>query len=82
MDSESHKSTADKLVYMANQIAAFFHTQPKDEAVAGVADHINHFWEPRMRTQLFDILEQDDNGLDALVIEAAKHIRKPGPVPA
>ncbi|ATU92565.1 formate dehydrogenase subunit delta [Phyllobacterium zundukense] len=82
MDSKSHKTTADKLVYMANQIATFFHTQPKDEAVAGVADHINHFWEPRMRTQLFDILEQEDNGLDALVIEAAKHIRKPGPVPA
>jgi formate dehydrogenase subunit delta len=82
MDSESHKSTADKLVYMANQIATFFHTQPKDEAVAGVADHINHFWEPRMRAQLFTILEQEDNGLDALVIEAAKQIRKPGPVPA
>ncbi len=54
MDSKSHKTTADKLVYMANQIATFFHTQPKDEAVAGVADHINHFWEPRMRDQLFD----------------------------
>lgn len=82
MDSKSHKTTADKLVYMANQIAAFFHTQPKDEAVAGVADHINHFWEPRMRAQLFTILEQGDNGLDPLVIEAAKQIRKPGPVPA
>ncbi|MBB3144688.1 MULTISPECIES: formate dehydrogenase subunit delta [Phyllobacterium] len=82
MDSESHKSTATKLVYMANQIAAFFHTQPKDEAVAGVADHINHFWEPRMREQFFAILEQEDNGFDPLVVEAAKHIRKPGPVPA
>lgn len=83
MDNENHRqSTADKLVYMANQIATFFHTQPKDEAVEGVAGHINNFWEPRMRTQLFAILEKDDNGLDPLVVEAASHIRKPAPAPA
>jgi formate dehydrogenase subunit delta len=82
MDSESHKSTATKLVYMANQIATFFHSQPKDEAAAAVADHINHFWEPRMRQQFFAILEQPDNGLDPLVIEAAQQIRRPGSVPA
>ncbi|MDQ0998290.1 formate dehydrogenase subunit delta [Phyllobacterium ifriqiyense] len=82
MDSESHKTTAEKLVYMANQIATFFHSQPMDEAAAGVAEHINHFWEPRMRQQLFDILEQPDNGLDPLVLEAAKQIRKPGTVSA
>jgi hypothetical protein len=44
----------DKLVRMANQIATFFHSKPHDEAVAGVADHISNFWEPRMRAQLFD----------------------------
>ncbi|MHC1549936.1 formate dehydrogenase subunit delta [Phyllobacterium sp. K27] len=81
MDSESHKTTATKLVYMANQIATFFHSQPKDEAAAAVADHINHFWEPRMRQQLFAILERPDNGLNALVVEAAQQIRKPGSVP-
>ncbi|QND52030.1 formate dehydrogenase subunit delta [Phyllobacterium sp. 628] len=82
MDNDNHKTTADKLVYMANQIATFFHTQPKDEAVEGVSNHINLFWESRMRTQLFIILEKEDNGLDPLVIEAAAHIRKPGSVPA
>jgi len=82
MDSESHKSTATKLVYMANQIATFFHSQPKSEAAAAVADHINQFWEPRMRLQFFEILEQNDHGFDPLVIEAAKQIRKPGPVSA
>jgi formate dehydrogenase subunit delta len=81
MDSEGHKSTATKLVYMANQIATFFHTQPKENAAEAVADHINQFWEPRMRQQFFEILEQQDNGLDPLVLEAAKQIRKPGPVP-
>jgi formate dehydrogenase subunit delta len=42
-----------------------------------VATHINKFWEPRMRRQLFEILEEQDNGLDALVLEAAALIRKP-----
>ena len=69
--------TKTKLVYMANQIATFFKSQPADEAVQGVATHINKFWEPRMRRQLFEILEKEENGLDALVLQAAPLIRKP-----
>ncbi|MDK4735625.1 formate dehydrogenase subunit delta [Rhizobium sp. CNPSo 3490] len=69
--------TKTKLVYMANQIATFFKSQPQDEAAQGVATHINKFWEPRMRRQLFEILEKEENGLDALVLQAAPLIRKP-----
>ncbi|MBB3658890.1 formate dehydrogenase subunit delta [Rhizobium sp. BK650] len=71
--------TKTKLVYMANQIATFFKSQPADEAVQGVATHINKFWEPRMRRQLFEILDKEDSGLDALVLQAAPLIRKPEP---
>jgi formate dehydrogenase subunit delta len=71
--------TKTKLVYMANQIATFFKSQPASEAAAGVANHINKFWEPRMRRQLFEILEKDDNRLNALVIQAAPLIRRPEP---
>ncbi|MGO4355792.1 formate dehydrogenase subunit delta [Rhizobium sp. RAF36] len=71
--------TRSKLVYMANQIATFFKTQPASEAVEGVATHINKFWEPRMRRQFFEILEQENNGFDPLVIEASSLIRKPEP---
>lgn len=70
-------STHDKLVYMANQIAAFFATQPEGEAAQGVASHINKFWEPRMRRQLFEILEQDQNGLSPLVLRAVSLIKRP-----
>ena len=38
----------DKLVMMANQIAQFFRAYPHDEAVAGIASHIEAFWTPRM----------------------------------
>nr|WP_245419735.1 formate dehydrogenase subunit delta [Phyllobacterium salinisoli] len=66
---------------MANQIATFFASQPREEQVSGVANHINQFWEPRMRSQLFAILDQEDGkGLNEMVIEAAKQIRRPAAV--
>jgi formate dehydrogenase subunit delta len=64
-----------QLVYMAGQIAAFFESKPHDQAVTGVAEHINKFWEPRMRAQLLAIIEEGDEGLKPLVIEAAPLIR-------
>jgi formate dehydrogenase subunit delta len=71
------KSTKEKLVYMANQIADFFVSQPKHEAVAGLADHINKFWDPRMRKQFFEILDAGGEGLKPLVLEAAPQIHRP-----
>ena len=56
----------DKLIYMANQIAAFFRSKPEQEAVSGIANHINDFWEPRMRTQLFEVLDAGGEGLSPL----------------
>ncbi|WP_037992672.1 MULTISPECIES: formate dehydrogenase subunit delta [Thalassospira] len=66
----------DKLVYMANQIATFFTSKPHAEGVEGVAGHISDFWEPRMRKQLFDMIERGNGGFHPLVIEAAPLIRK------
>ncbi|KZK79303.1 formate dehydrogenase subunit delta [Pseudovibrio ascidiaceicola] len=67
----------EKLTYMANQIAGFFKHKPHEEAVAGIADHINDFWEPRMRLQLFAIVKDGGEGLNPLVLEAEPSIRRP-----
>jgi formate dehydrogenase subunit delta len=48
--------SADRLVYMANQIALFFRSQPQADAVAATCDHLHKFWEPRMRRQIVDLL--------------------------
>jgi formate dehydrogenase subunit delta len=72
-------NTGEKLVYMANQIASFFKAMPHDEAVAGVAKHINDFWDPRMRRQFFEIVEAGGPGLSPLVVDAVGKIRKPAP---
>ena len=75
----SHEHTTEKLVRMANQIATFFMSQPENTRIAGVANHINKFWEPRMRRQLFEHIEQGGEGLDPLVLEASKTIKRPEP---
>lgn len=66
-----------KLIYMANQIAKFMESKPHDEGLTGLANHINDFWEPRMRKHLFEVLDAGGQGLRPLVIEAAGKIRRP-----
>lgn len=66
-----------KIVRMANQIGTFFASKPHDEGVAGVAEHINKFWEPRMRRHLFEVIDHGGHGLRPLVMEAAPQIRRP-----
>ena len=58
----------DKLAYMANQIGRFFAHQKHDQAVASIADHLDKFWDPRMRSGILAHLE--DVQLDPLVREA------------
>ncbi|WP_295807120.1 formate dehydrogenase subunit delta [uncultured Nitratireductor sp.] len=74
---EKFKSGDERLVYMANQIATFFASQAKEERVAGIADHINKFWEPRMRSRLVEIIEQGGDGLSPLVLDASGTINRP-----
>lgn len=62
---------------MANQIAAFFMSQPKEEGPKGVANHINRFWEPRMRREFFQIVDAGGEGLLPLAKEAAPLINRP-----
>jgi formate dehydrogenase subunit delta len=68
---------ADKIIRMANQIAMFMETKPHAEGVAGMAAHINDFWEPRMRIQLFAVLDRGGDELRPLVREAAPAIKRP-----
>lgn len=67
------------MVHMANQIALFFAPYPKDEAVAGVTDHFQKFWEPRMRKQIIEYVAQGGGGLHELAVEAVKRL---APAPA
>ncbi len=63
--------TPDRMVQMANQIATFFASYPRDEAIAGVADHFLKFWEPRMRDHIIQYVDQHAAaGPDEIAAEA------------
>jgi formate dehydrogenase subunit delta len=63
-----------RLVHDANQIALFFSSYPRVEAIAGIADHIQKFWERRMRAQIVDHIAAGGSGLNELVVEAVKSL--------
>jgi len=67
------------MVRMANQIADFNKAYPHDDAVKEIADHINRFWEPRMRIAFFAHIAKGGDGFDPMVKEAAALVRKPKP---
>lgn len=71
--------TLDRLVYMANQIARNLATQGNAEAM--IADHIDHFWDPRMKTMIFDHVAAGGDGLDAASHAAISRLMRKGPPP-
>ena len=72
-----HASTSpDRLIYMANQIGAFFNSQGDAMAVPGIADHIKKFWDPRMRKAIFAHLDAGGAGLDPFVRDAIATLKK------
>lgn len=69
-------SPDDKLVYMANQIATFFDSQPEAERIDGVAAHLKDFWSPAMRARLLEIIDSGASGPRPLVVAAAERLRR------
>src|SRR5260370_30388977 len=73
--SEGH-GTSEHLVKMANDIGHFFGAEPeREDAIAGIANHISKFWTKRMRDKLTAHLKRDgDAGLDELPREAPRRL--------
>jgi formate dehydrogenase subunit delta len=67
----------DKLVLMANQIAAFFAAQGEARAVPQIASHIQQFWDPRMRKAILAHVAAGGAGLDPLAKSAIAQVRAP-----
>lgn len=66
-----------KLVTMANQIGRFFVSEDPATAVAAIADHLDKFWDPRMRGAIIAHLEAGGADLDPPVREAVARLRRP-----
>ncbi len=69
----------EKLVKMANEIAAFFEAEPDPAArLDGIAGHLKRFWDPRMRQALLRHLEEHPANpeLKPVVVETLKTHRE------
>jgi formate dehydrogenase subunit delta len=65
----------EKLERMANQIASFYLTQPEAERVPAVTKHLRDFWEPRMKQELFAMVDEGGSDLAPLVLQAVEKLR-------
>lgn len=59
---------------LATEIAAQFRHVPPEQAAATIAGHIRLFWDPRMRTQLHELIT-DGAACDPLVVRAEELLR-------
>jgi formate dehydrogenase subunit delta len=62
----------DLLIKMANEISAYFASEPDaEQAAQAVAGHLRRFWEPRMRRQIVSYYEERRGaGLSELALRA------------
>ncbi len=68
-------SGKDQLIQMANDIGNFFRAQPnREDAIAGIANHIKSYWTRRMRDKLDAQLAHGEQGLDELPREAIRRL--------
>jgi formate dehydrogenase subunit delta len=65
----------EKLIYMANQIGAFFKAQDAETASAKIAEHLLKFWDPRMRRAIVAHLDAGGAGLEPAARGAVELLR-------
>ena len=87
MSDETHvMSTTDRLVYMAHQIARNLAPMGEERAIVALSEHLNSFWDPRMKAQILKIAREQPEKLSSTVAAAvaviAQNSRAEQPDPA
>jgi formate dehydrogenase subunit delta len=60
---------------MVNNIAVQFRYLPIEQAAAAVADHVNRYWDPRMKRRLNELVAAETEDLDPVAAAAAALLR-------
>lgn len=68
-------NSTEKLVYMANQIARNIAPSGTGETAEAVADHIAHFWDPRMKQMIFAHIDAGCADLSPTALAGLKLLR-------
>lgn len=68
-------TTIDKLVYMANQITHNMGAMAdEDDVIIMIADHIHHYWDPRMLSMIMAQVASGGAGLEPPALAALKRL--------
>jgi formate dehydrogenase subunit delta len=68
-------SNTEHLAQMANDIGHYFRAQgTREEAIAGITNHIRSFWTKRMRNKLYAQLALGNEELEELPAEALRRL--------
>jgi len=67
----------EKLVYQANQIAKFFASQPEAKSVANILDHLQKYWDPRMRREIIAHAKTNGADFNPRVLSAVRRLTVP-----
>lgn len=79
--TEHHPDWSDRLVRMANDIARNFTAIGHERAALATADHINSFWDRRMKEKLLQTCGTEDCGLSPAARAAFQILRDQGAPP-
>jgi formate dehydrogenase subunit delta len=74
-------SNLERLIYMANQIARNFAAEGREKAIAATADHIAHFWDPRMRQLISKELDAGNPAIGEIAGGAIEMLQDKGAPP-
>jgi formate dehydrogenase subunit delta len=75
--------SGDNIIKMANDIGHFYAAEPlREDAIAGIANHISRYWAKRMREKLVEQAQHQDCGLEELPLAAARRLAAPAVAPA
>lgn len=73
-DEAPAQSTADRLFYMANQIARNLAVQGDEAATAATADHLCSFWTRDMRDRLILLAAERPGALTPIAAAAVRRL--------
>ncbi|WP_066701297.1 formate dehydrogenase subunit delta [Sphingobium amiense] len=73
-DNPEVMSTADRLVYMAHQIARNMGGAGEEQTARAVADHLIRFWDPRMKDHIVAIARAQQVELSPTVARAIAYL--------
>lgn len=71
-DENQVMSTADRLIYMANQIARNLASMGEERATLAICEHLTSFWNPRMKARIMATARQQPERLSSTAMAAVE----------